>query len=787
VSHIGQSLPRGEDARLLRGHGRFLDDIELARQLHAALVRSTRAHARLVSVDVSPALERPGVRAAFTGADLADLAEPAPSLWHPEGTEILVPEWWPLARDRVACVGAPIAVVIADDPYLAEDAAEAVVVAYEPLEATIDVEAALTDGAPLVHPELGSNRCFEWSMGGGELDEGFAAADVVVERTIRNHAIAGVPMETRGALAESRGGKVTLWTSTQNPHLVRKFVAEQLGWAEHRLRVIVPDVGGGFGVKANVYGEETLIAWCAKRLGAPVKWVEDRRENLTSTNRGRGQIDRVRMGATRDGRITAVDIEVLADLGAYHLLFTPFIPTITAVVASGCYAIPAIRTTVVGAFTNTYPTDAIRGAGRPEAAHLLEVMIEQLAAEIELDPLEVRRRNFIPPGDFPSERPHGPVYDSGDYELSLDRLLEHLSLDGFRRRQAELRDRGVYRGVGFSTYMEASGLGPSKLAGPSLSGFDLTYWESAVVRVAPDGSVTLQTGSCPAGQGHETAFAQLVAERVGTHPSRVKVVWGDTDAVASGMGTYGSRSMAVGGEAAAIAADRVVEKARGVAAELLEASPEDVELAEGRFAVRGSPGSSMTLAEIAGHAHAHYTLEEGFEPGLEATCYFDPPGFVHPFGAHAAIVEVDVETGGVEILRYVAVDDCGRVINPQLVEGQVQGGIVQAIGQAMLEHVVFGPDGQPLTASLLDYALPSAAELPDLETDRTETPSPHNSLGVKGAGEAGTIAATPALLNAVVDALRPLGVEFLNMPLSPENVLAAISAAGAVGDPGAAR
>ena len=414
----------------------------------------------------------------------------------------------------------------------------------------------------------------------------------------------------------------------------------------------------------------------------------------------------------RDGRITALQIKVIADMGAYHLLFTPFIPATTAVIASGCYAIPALRTDTVGVFTNTFSTDAIRGAGRPEGAHIIELMIDQVAAELELDPVEVRRRNFIPAEDFPAQMPHGPVYDSGDYDASLDKLLEHVDVDEFRREQATLRRDSVYRGIGFATYMEACGLAPSKIAGPNGNGLEMSFWESAVVRVGTDGAVTVQTGSCPAGQGHETSFAQLVADRVGTDPSRVKVVWGDTDAIPNGMGTYGSRSISVGGEAAAIAADRVVDKARKIVAELLEAAPGDIELADGVFSVRGSPGSGMTLAEVSHAAYVTDRLPEGFEAGLEASAFFTPPGFVHPFGAHAAVVEVDTETGRIEIVRYVAVDDCGTVISPTLVDGQVHGGIVQAAGQALLEKIEFGPDGQPLTTSLLDYALPTAGGAP---------------------------------------------------------------------------
>ena len=773
---IGAATPRREDARLLRGEGRFVDDVELPQVLHAVFVRSPHAHARVISIDASTALQAPGVREVLTGGDLDGQMGRAPMAWHPPGVEVLVPDSWPLMRDRVACVGAPVAVVLAEDRYAAEDAAEEVRVEYERLPVCADPLEALEDGAPLVHPEFGTNVCFRASMGGGDLEAGFAEADVVLERTITNHRIAAVPMEPRGATAEARGDRVTLWTSTQNPHLVRTYVTRQLGWDEDRLRVVVPDVGGGFGCKANVYGEESLVAWCAARLGRPVKWIESRNENMISTNHGRAQTGIARIGATRDGKITALHVEAIADMGAYHLLFTPFIPATTAVIAAGCYAIPALRTDTVGVFTNTFSTDAIRGAGRPEGAHLIELMVDQVAAEVGLDPVEVRRRNFIPAEDFPAQMPHGPVYDSGDYDASLDRLLEHVDLGGFREEQAELRERSVYRGIGFATYMEACGLAPSKIAGPSGNGLEMSFWESAVVRVATDGSVTVQTGSCPAGQGHETSFAQIVADRVGADPSRVKVVWGDTDAVPNGMGTYGSRSIAVGGEAAAIAADRVVDKARRVVAELLEASPADIELNDGSFSVKGHRRSGMTLAEVSRAAHVTDRLPEGFEAGLEASAFFTPPGFVHPFGAHAAIVEVDPETGRIEIVRYVAVDDCGVVINPMLVDGQVHGGIAQAAGQALLEKVEFGPDGQPLTTSLLDYALPTAADLPDLELDRTVTPSPHNSLGAKGAGEAGTIAATPALTNAVLDALRPLGVEFINMPLSPQAVLEAVRA-----------
>ena len=770
---IGAPLPRHEDARLVRGAARFVDDIELPAMLHAAIVRSPHAHAGIRAVDLSGALAMPGVHAAYSGEDLTDLAGPAPMMWKPVDTEVLTPPWWPLARKRVACVGAAVAVVLAEDPYLAEDAAERVEATYEPLPAVTDPIAALED-PPLAHPELGSNRCYSWSRGGGDLGSAFAEADVVIERTIRNHRIAAVPMEPRGVVAEGSGDRITIWTSTQNPHIVRTYLARQLGTDEASLRVVTPDVGGGFGVKANFYPEETLLAWCARRVGRPVKWIESRRENLISSNHGRDQIDRVRMAARSDGAITGLEIKVIADLGAYQLLFTPFIPTTTAAMASGCYAIPAVHAEVIGVFTNKFPTDAVRGAGRPEGTHIIEVMTDQLAAELGKDPLELRRRNFIPPEAFPVTVATGATYDSGNYPGALERLLEHVDLDDFRLRQAELRARGVMQGIGFCTYTEVSGLAPSAASGPSGAGLELSFWESAVVRVGQDGAVTVLTGVCQNGQGHDTTFAQIVADRIGTQPERVKLVWGDTDAVPAGMGTYGSRSISVGGEAAAIAADRVTAKARHVAAVMLEVSPDEVELSGGRYAVSSDSDRALTLAEIAAAAHMPDRMPDGFEPGLEASCFVDPPSFVYPFGAHAAIVEVDPETGAIEIRRYVAVDDCGRVINPVLVDGQIHGGVAHGIGQALYERVEFDDSGQPLTTSLLDYTLPGAPDVPLVETDRTETPSPANSLGAKGAGESGTIAATPAVLNATVDALRPLGVSFLNMPLAPDAVRRAI-------------
>jgi carbon-monoxide dehydrogenase large subunit len=485
----------------------------------------------------------------------------------------------------------------------------------------------------------------------------------------------------------------------------------------------------------------------------------------------------VRLGAKRDGTLTGIHVKIIQDCGSYHLIEGPVIPTFSSCVMSGCYRIPAVQTDMVGVFTNKFATDAVRGAGRPEATHAIEVMMDQAAAEIGMDPVELRRKNFIPKEDFPAEVAVGVVYDSGDYHLTLDRLLEHVDLEAFRREEEELRSRGTYRGIGFSTYVEICGLAPSRVVGPSGVGIQGGFWESAVVRVHPSGSATVFTGSSPHGQGHEPGFAQIVAEKLGIEPEQVEVIHGDTDTGPFGMGTYGSRTLSVGGEAAGRAAVKVQEKAKRLAAHLLEAAPEDIELADGKYQVRGSPDKGLALGDISLAAYVPENIPDGMEPGLEETSFYDPENFVWPFGAHAAIVDVDADTGKVDVVRYVAVDDCGRAINPLLIEGQVHGGIAHAIGQALFEQVVYDANGQLITGTFVDYALPTAAELPSFETDRTETPSPVNQLGVKGVGEAGTIAATPTMVNAVLDALRPLGVTYMDMPLTPMRVWQAIQEA----------
>ena len=774
--HVGKALRRKEDPRLITGRARYIDDISLPGTLWAAFVRSPEAHAKIVSVDASAAKARPGVRAVYTSEDLTDLTGPLPMAWVPPGITVNNPEHWPLAKGSVRFVGDPVAVVIGEDRYGVVDAAEDVVVEYDPLPVVTDPEEALKAETHLLHPDIGSNQTHEWSLGGGDLDAGFAQADIIVERRVVNHRTAGAPIEPRGVLADCRAGQLTVWSATQVPHFVRLFLALLLGMSEEKVRVIAPEVGGGFGAKLQMTGEEVMCAWASRKLGWPVKWIATRIEDMATTHQGRDQIADTKMGLKRDGTITAFHVKILADFGAYNMLLTPTIPALGAFVMSGVYKMPALQTDIVGVFTNKCPTDAIRGAGRPEATHMIEITLDQAAAELGMDPLEIRRKNFIPKEEFPAELPIGVIYDSGDYEKSLDKLLEHVDVPAFRREQEELRSRGIYRGIGFSTYTEICGLAPTRVVGPEGFGNQAGFWESALVRVHNTGAVTAYTGSSPHGQGHETSFAQIVADRIGVDPSVVEIVHGDTGVGPEGRNTYGSRSLAVGGESLARCAVKIADKAKAIVAHNLEASPEDIELTGDRFAVKGSPDKGMTLAEVAGAAYLNW-VPEGMEPGLEATTFWEPENFVFPFGAHAAIVDLDPETGKVKLLRYVAVDDCGNAINPMLIDGQVHGGVVHAIGQALYERVHYDEQGQLVTGTFVDYALPTAAELPSIETDRTVTPSPVNSLGVKGVGEAGTIAASAAVTNAVIDALRPLGVTYMNMPLSPMRIWEAIAEA----------
>jgi len=785
--HVGRSMKRKEDPRLITGRGAYTDDLVLPGLLHAAIVRSPEAHAKIVSIDTEAAKAIPGVQAVLTAADLG-LAAGLPMAWVPPGVTVNTPEHYPLAKDTVKHVGDAVAVVVGDDRYAVVDAAEHVLVEYEPLPVVIDPEKALEEGSALVHEEFGTNKVHEWSLGGGDLEAGFAEADLIVERRVENHRISGAPIEPRAVVADYKSGNLQIWSSTQVPHFLRLFLAIMLGQSEEKIRVIAPDVGGGFGAKLQIYAEEPLMAVCSKVTGRPVKWVETRSEHMQVSHHGRDQVATVRLGVKRDGSITAIHSKIIADLGAYMFLLTPSIPSLGAFVMSGCYKIPAVQTDITGVFTNKCATDAIRGAGRPEATHMIETIMDQAADELGMDRLELRRKNFIPKEDFPATTALGIVYDSGDYHGSLDKLLEHFDYEAFKREQAEALEKGKHLGVGFSTYTEICGLAPSRVTGPSGFGLQTGLWESSMVRVHITGAVTIYTGASPHGQGVESSFAQIAADRFGIEPEQVEVIHGDTQTGPQGLGTYGSRSLSVGGEAMVRAVDKVTSKIKKIVAHQLEAAPEDIELQDGRFAVKGSPDKGMTLAEASGEAYIPENLPEGMEPGLEESAFYDPANFVFPFGAHACIVEVDAETGKVDIVRYVAVDDCGPAINPMIIDGQVHGGIAQAIGQALYERIHYDEQGQLVTGTFVDYALPSAADVPSFETDRTETPSTTTSMGVKGVGEAGTIAASPAILNAVVDALRPLGVTYLQMPLSPmrvwEEIQKAQGGGGASDDPG---
>ena len=656
---VGRRLRRKEDPPLITGRGNYTDDHVLPGMLYAAIIRSPEAHAKITSIDTATARQRPGVHAVVTGAEL-ELASGLPCAWVPPGVDVNVPEHWPLARGEVHHVGDPVAVVVGEDRYAVVDAAEDVVVEYDPLPVVVDPEAALEADSPLVHEEFGTNKVHEWGLGGEDVEQVLSESDVVVERRIVNHRTSGAPIEPRAVLADFRSGDLTVTSSTQVPHFLKLFLSLCLGLSEERIRVVAPDVGGGFGAKLQIYGEEILCAALARQLNRPVKWVETRSEHMMVSHHGRDQIATVRMGATSDGTLTGLHVKITADLGAYMMLLTPLIPSLGAFVMTGCYEWKSVRTDITGVFTNKCPTDAIRGAGRPEATHMIEVVLDQLAAALGMDRLEIRRKNFIAKERFPAETAIGMVYDSGDYHRTLDTLLTHIDPAEVARQAEELRPKGVYRGIGFSTYTEICGLAPSRITGPQGVGVQAGLWESAMVRVHVTGSVTVYTGTSPHGQGLDTSFAQIVADRFGIDPEQVEVTHGDTATGPQGLGTYGSRSLSVGGEAIVKATQRVVDKAKRIVAHKLEAAPEDIELHDGKFSVAGSPDKGLTLAEIAGEAYIVDAMPADFEPGLEATAFYDPENFVFPFGAHACVVDVDAETGKVDVVRYVAVDDVGR-------------------------------------------------------------------------------------------------------------------------------
>jgi len=756
---VGKRVRRTEDPRLITGTAIYVDDIKMPGMHHACIVRSPHAAARIKSIDAAAAAARPGVVGIFTGKDVAHLGA-VPCAASLPG--LRVPHHHLLAQDRVYYVGHAVAVVVATDRYLARDAADLVEVDYEPLPAVADPEKALAEGAPAVHPEWPGNVAFNFHQEGGDIQQAFREAEVVVQQRITSQRLIPTALETRGVVADWRPGEnsITLYSSTQIPHLMRTMVAGILGMQEHRLRVVTPEVGGGFGSKLNVYAEEALMAFIAMRINKPVKWIESRRENFLVTIHGRGHVDYFELAARRDGTMLGLKLKLIQDLGAYHQLLTPAIPTLSVLMMPGLYKFKNISADIVGVFTNCVPTDAYRGAGRPEATHGIERMVDILAAELSMDPVDIRLRNFVGNDQFPFATATGLSYDSGDYAAPFRKALAELDYPAARSRQKQARAEGRLMGIGISTYGEICAMGPS----PALPAGG---WESATVKIEPTGKVTVLTGASPHGQGEETTFAQIVADELGVPMSDVLVLHGDTSVVQYGIGTFGSRATAVGGAALFYALQDLKAKMRKFGAMLLDSSAVTF---SGGFCVDEQTGKSVSFAEIAVAAYHAKRLPPNTEPGLVSTHFWEPPNFTFPFGAHIVVSEVDRETGAITIHRYIAVDDCGKIINPLLVAGQVHGGVAQGLGQALWEQAVYDETGQLITGELTDYALPKAHLMPFIESSHTETPSPVNPLGVKGVGEAGTIGCSPAVVNSVVDALAPLGVRHIDMPLTPEKI-----------------
>lgn len=758
---VGARVRRKEDPRLITGSSTYVDDLHPARTAHMVILRSIYAHAHIVRVNVAAALAHPGVIAAYTGADFRTLCGPLPGREGdavPGMTGFVAPTVWPVAVDRVRYIGEPVAIVLATDRYIARDALDLVAVEYTPLPAVADTDAALAPDAPQLYAEAPGNIAFTWRQAQGDAAAAFAAADVVVEQRMVNQRIAAVPMEPRAILAQPDplNGGLLVTTSTQNPHGVRKQLAPITHLPETLIRVIAPEVGGGFGVKSGVYPEDAMVATLALHLRRPVKWIETRAESLATTQHGRGQVADIAVAARADGEITALRLRLVADIGGFPRGI--FVPVLTGRMMNGVYRYGTIDVEIRGVYTNTMATGAYRGAGRPEAAYYIERMMDLLAQKLGITPIEVRRRNFIPPDAFPYATATGLTYDSGDYEKALTRVLEFADYDALRAEQAQLRLAGRYLGIGLATATEISGGGP---------------FESADVRVEPSGTVTVSTGISPHGQGEETTFAQIVADELGVAIADIAVVHGDTARTPPGIGTFGSRGLVVGGSALVRALDVVKEKARRIAAHLLEAAPEDIEFRDGEFGVTGTTDRAVTLVEIAAAAYGQ-RLPADITSGLESVEFFRPGLPAFSFSADICVVEVEPETGVVKLRDYFAVDDCGRVISPMLVDGQIHGGLAQGIAQALWEEVVYDASGQLVTGSLMDYAVPTARAFPQFHTARTETPTRFNPLGAKGIGELATVSAPPAVVNAVLDALSPFGIRHLDMPLHAERIWRAI-------------
>ncbi len=779
---IGASNKRREDVRFLTGKGNYTDDINIHGQAHVHFLRSDIAHGKIKRLDTSDAEKMPGVLRIFTAADFEGVGG-IPCGWQVtdrHGNPMQEPKHPVLAEGKVRYVGEMIAAVVAETPAQARDAAEAIVLDIEELPAVIDMKEAVKDGAPKVHDELESNLCYDWGFveeNREAVDEAIRGAHHVTTLELVNNRLVANPMEPRVAIGiyDQASGDHTLYTTSQNPHVIRLLMgAFVLGIPEHKLRVVSPDVGGGFGSKIFHYAEEAFCTFAAKAVGRPVKWTCSRSEAFISDAQGRDHVTKIELALDEEGHFLAIRTETYANMGAYLSTFAPSVPTwLHGTLMAGNYRTPLIYVNVKAVFTNTVPVDAYRGAGRPEASFQLERVIDKAAREMGIDPVELRRRNFIT--EFPYATPVAVEYDTGDYNATMDKLLEMADVAGFEKRLEESRKRGKLRGLGINCYIEACGIAPSNLVGQL--GARAGLYESATVRVNATGGLVVMTGSHSHGQGHETAFPQVVADMIGIDPSMVEVVHGDTANTPMGMGTYGSRSLAVGGSAIVRATEKIIAKAKKIAAHLMEASEADIELKDGQFTVAGTDKSvawgDVTLAAYVPH---NYPLED-LEPGLEETAFYDPANFTYPAGAYACEVEVDPDTGKVEIVSFCAADDFGNIVNPMIVDGQVHGGLGQGIGQALLEHAVYDENGQLLTGSFMDYAMPRASDVPFYKVDHScQTPCTHNPLGVKGCGEAGAIGSPPAVVNAVVDALQRAGhdVTHIDMPLSPSRVWAAM-------------
>jgi len=768
---VGQRVKRREDPRLIQGRATYVDDVKIAGMLHIAFKRSDVAHGRIRSLDTTAAEAMEGVEAVFTGAQVAEFLAPMPI-----GTPFPSPVHRAVAVDAVRYVGEPVAVVVANDRYVARDALDAIKVDYETLPAVVDTELAMTGKPTVIHPDFPNNLAVPLVPSGtgvsadGKVDDtaidrAFANAEVVISQRMMNHRLVPNSIEARGVVAhyEPARGSMTIWSSTQNPHILRTMIAAMNGLGQDQVRAIAPEVGGGFGSKVNIYGEEYVAAAIAKRLGVAVKWIEDRTEAFLATTHGRDVIGYVELAAKRDGTVLGLRIRLIADVGAYNMLLTAAIPTLTMLMASATYDIPAIRTTLTEVFTNKTPTDAYRGAGRPEASYFVERAMDMLATELKMDPADVRRKNFIAPTKFPFQTQVGAVYDSGDYEKALDAALRAAGWNDLKAERDAARAEGRLVGLGLAMYVEICGFGPS-------SSVPTGGWEHAQVTVERDGRISATTGASPHGQGNETTFAQMLADQFGVPIDHITIHHGDTGIVKQGIGTFGSRSQAVGGTTLYMAGAKVKTKMARFASEMLEAAVADLIFENGTIAVKGAPASAKTFADVAAFAYVPVPLPEGMEPGLSEEAFFEPTNNTYPFGCHISMLEIDRETGEPKLLKLVAVDDAGNLINPLIVEGQIHGGLAQGIGQAMIEEAVYDDSGQLVTGSFMDYALPRAIDFPRFELHSTVTPTPVNPLGAKGVGEAGTLGSTPCIVSAAVDALSEFGVTHIDMMLRPEKL-----------------